>query len=422
MALSAFAGAMLALSPTLAAFTATVGASSTLTAGASPTQPDTPMVPFLQLSLAPVAEVLFEGRKTLLQASYSPSFAWMPLPETLDSQASTFLSHNGSLSYTHRTTPRLESTVQLAGTFGSIPQAQLRNPNSLVFGASQGGTGRVETVSFSGSAGSRYLFSRLWSYAGNISVRVFQTDMGSSSAEQQVGVALSPQRTLASQHTVDYLLSPGNTVGVNGSVGVTRSDQNDLLASSLALTHRRQLGVVTQLTLSGGIADFSTLPGSIARSEQDRTSGTAGLTFSSQASIGPRRARYEISAQWSPGVDLVLGETRDRVRLLFGADVPLDEDVSVGVSVQASTATDELPTNGSNAPGGGAQVSAGPVDETLLYISVPFTYRINDEWALSWGGIGSWTAPHWRLPFELNNPYYAAYIGVGFRIPVYQTR
>ena len=122
MALGAFAGALLALSPTLAAFTATVGASSTLTAGASPTIPDTPMVPFVQLSLAPVAQVLFEGRKTVLQASYTPSFTWMPL--ALESQGSTFLSHDGLLSYTHRTTPRFQSTVQLGGTYGSVPQFQ----------------------------------------------------------------------------------------------------------------------------------------------------------------------------------------------------------------------------------------------------------------------------------------------------------
>lgn len=423
MALSAFAGALLALSPTLAAFTATVGASSSLTAGVSPTQPNTPMVPFLQLSLAPMADVLFEGRKTVLQANYSPSFIWMPLPEAKNSGDATFLSHNGELSYTHRTTPRFDSTVRLAGTIGSIPLVQLRNPNSVVFGATQGGTTRMDTVTFNGSAGSRYLFSRLWTYAGNISAQLFQTDMGNGSppADQQVGVTLSSQRTLMTQHSVDYLLSPGNTLGVNGSVGFTRSDQNDLLSSSIALTHKRQLGVVTQLTLSGGIADYSTLPGSITRSEQERTSGTAAVTFTSEASIGPRRARYEISAQWAPGVDLVLGEVRDRVRLLIGGDAPLTEDMTVGVSVQASTSTDARPTNGNNA-GGGGQVGGGPIDETLFYVSVPFTYRVNDEWALNWGGIASWTAPHLRLPFELNNPYYAGYVGVGFRVPVYRTR
>lgn len=426
MALGAFAGAMLALSPTLAAFTATVGASSTLTAGASPTLPDTPVVPFVQLSLAPVASVLYEGRKADLQATYTPSFTWMPV--ALPSQGTTFLSHNGQLSYAHRSTPRFQSSVQLGATVGSLPQFQLRNPNSLALGATAGGTGRMETLSFSGSAGSRYLFTRRWSYAGTLTAQVFEADNGSGAGDQQTNV-LAPQRTVATQQTVDYALSASNTLGVNASAGLTRNGVNDLVTSALTLSHRRQVGVVSELTLTGGIANFSALPGSVANPGQERTSGTALVMFSSEGGIGLRRATYDISLQWAPGVDVVLGQTRDRARLLFNATLPLDANLTAGVSAQVSTATDQLPFDRQNAQDGSAApvgatpgLQAGPLDETLFYLTFPFTYALNEEWSLNWGGTASFTAPHWRLPFELNNPYYAAFVGVGFRIPVYQTR
>lgn len=379
------------------------------------------MVPFVQLSLAPVAQVLFEGRKTVLQASYTPSFTWMPL--ALESQGTTFLSHDGLLTYTHRTTPRFQSTVQLGGTYGSIPQFQLRNPNSLAVGATQGGTGRLETVSFSGSAGSRYLFTRRWSYAGTLTGQVFEAgDNDGSGAAAQAGNALAPQRTIATQQTIDYALSASNTLGVNGGIGITRNGVNDLLASSLTLTHRRQVGVVSQLTLTGGVADFSALPGSVANPGQERTSGTALVMFSSEGGIGLRRAKYDVTLQWAPGVDVVLGQTRDRVRLSFVANLPLDTNLTGGVSAQVSTATDELPSDSQGASAGTTGLPDGPRDETLLFISLPFSYAINEEWSVNWGGTASWTAPHLRLQFELNNPYYAAFVGVGFRIPVYQTR
>lgn len=385
------------------------------------------MVPFVQLSLAPVADVLFEGRKTVLQATYTPSFMWMPL--ALESQGNTFLSHNGSFLYTHRTTPRFTSTMQLGGTIGSVPQFQLRNPNSLAVGATQGGTGRLETTSLNGTVGSRYLFTRRWSYAGTLSGQVFQAGdnaADNTAPDAQTNTALAPQRSLATQQTVDYLLSSSNSVGLNAGIGVTRNGVNDLLATSLTLSHRRQVGDVSQLELTGGIADFSALPGSVANPGQERTSGTALIVFSSEGGIGRRRARYDISLQWAPGVDVVLGQTRDRARLSFVANLPLDTNLTAGVSAQVSTATDQLPADSDNSTG--AQVPNGvgaqpfPRDESLLYVSFPFSYAINEEWSVNWGGTASWTAPHWRLQFELNNPYYAAFIGVGFRIPVYQTR
>src|SRR5690606_18339540 len=108
---------VIAAVPMIAALSATLGAATTVTAGATPFENGGELRPHAQLSLSPLAELRYRSARSSTTAGYVPtlSFSLPDSPEVEQPQ----LSHVGHLLHSYSASRRLELSLRFEGATGS---------------------------------------------------------------------------------------------------------------------------------------------------------------------------------------------------------------------------------------------------------------------------------------------------------------
>ncbi len=375
--------------PILTALSATVGAATTVSVGATPFVNGGPLEPHAQLSLSPIAVLEHRSGRASTTLGYVPSFTFN-LPDAPDLEQPQ-LSHLGHLLHSYAATRRLQLSLRFDGAVGSYQQYQLRGPLAGGGSLTTTGTATVDYLTLTATAGADYMLSRRWLYQATLLAAA--SEATTSEGEELI----TPQKSFGTGQAVSYELNSRSRVGFAARLEALEAGSRQLASWSLGLTHSLRITEPTQLTLAAGVAEVRGMPGEEVRPEDERVSGSILATYGGTFRVGFRRATADLQASWQPTFDPLLDRTRALATLAGSAALPLSASFTGGLQVAVSAPTDSVP-------------ASTELDEMLAYIAIPFVQELSPEWSLGFGARATWSALHWQLPFEVHNSDYSAYL------------